>query len=62
MVELQSLDMRQRSGGIEAGNVWKGRVRSEVEEDGVRRKHACVSVIQGNLKRFRPCETPSSHN
>jgi len=33
-------------------NVWKGRVRSEVEEDGVRRKHASVSVIQGNLERF----------
>jgi hypothetical protein len=62
MVELQRLDMRQRSRGIEAGNVWKGRVRSEVEEDGVRRKHACASVIQGDLKRFRPRETPGSHD
>ena len=57
-----TIDMRQRPGGIEAGNIWKGRVRSQVEEDCVRRNDAGVSVIQGHLERSRPRETPSSHD
>src|SRR5215475_10714303 len=54
--------MGERPGGIETGNIRKGCMRSEVEEDLVPREHAGASVIQLNLQRFRRYETPLAHD
>ena len=52
VVEFKSLDMGERSGGIEAGNTWNGGMRSDVEEQAIARQQACPSVIQGHLECF----------
>ena len=59
IVELQRLDMRERPGGLEAGNVRNCRVRSDVEEHLVARQHARAAVVQAHLERFRRDETPA---
>ena len=62
VVELQSLDMRERSGGLEARNARNCRVRSDVEKDLVARQHARPAVIQAHLERFRRHKTPGPHD
>ena len=62
VVELQSLDMGERPGGLEARNVRDCRVRSEVEENLVARQHPRAAVIQVHLERFRCHETPGPHD
>src|SRR5258708_12883964 len=62
VVELQSLNMCERSGGLEAGNARNCRVRSNVEENLVARQLACPAVIQAHLERFGCHKTPSPHD
>ena len=58
VVELQRLDMRERPGRLEAGNVRDGRVRSDVEEDLLAGQHARAAVVQAHLERLRRHEAP----
>src|SRR5882762_2808681 len=62
VVELQSLNMGERSGGLEARNARNYRVRSDVEENLVARQYACPALIQAHLERFGCHETPSPHD
>ena len=62
VVELQSLDMGERPGGLEARNIRNCRVRSDVEENLVTRQHARPAVIQPHLERFRRHKTPAPHD
>ena len=62
IVELQRLDMRERLGRLQTGNVRKGRMRSDIEKDLVGREHARSSVIQDHFERFRRYETPVAHD
>src|SRR5215470_2079736 len=62
VVEFQSFDMGERSGCIEAWNVWNSSVGSEVEEDVVRRQRAGPAVTQGHLEHFRRHKTPAPHD
>ena len=62
IVELESLDMGQRPGGLEARNVGDCRVRSEVEENLVARQHPRAAVIQPHLERFRRHKAPAPHD
>ena len=62
MVDLQCLDMFERSCRIETGDVWNRCMRSEVEENLFSFENACASAIQRNLKRFRSRETPGAHD
>src|SRR5215813_8922638 len=62
VVELQSLDVRERSGSGEAGNTRNCRVRSDVEEQPVARQHASPAVIQPHLERPWCHKTPSPHD
>ena len=62
IVELESLDMGQRPGRLEARNVRDCRVRSEVEENLVARQHPRAAVVQVHLERFRRHKTPGPHD
>jgi hypothetical protein len=62
VIEFQSLDMGERSSGIEAGHIWNGSAGSDVEEDFVRRQHTLPSVVQRHLKCFRRHKTPAPHD
>src|SRR5215468_10569427 len=62
VVELQSLDMCERSSSIEAGNIWNRSMGSQVEEDFVRRQHTLPPVVQRHLKCFRRDKTPAPHD
>src|ERR1700742_1833178 len=48
--------------GSETGNVWNGRMRSEVEEDFIRLEETGASIVQGDLKRLRPGKARRSHD
>ena len=50
VVELESLDVRQRPGRLETGNGWYCRMRANVEENLVARQHARAAIIQANLQ------------
>ena len=46
VVELESLDVRERPGGLEAGNARNRRMRADIEEHLVARQHAGPAVIE----------------
>jgi hypothetical protein len=62
IVELQSLDIGERFGSLEAGNVRKRRVRSEIEENAVAGQHARSAIIKAHFECFRRQETPAPHD
>ena len=62
IIEFEGLDMGERPGTLETGNVRDCRVRSEVEENLVASQHARAAVIQVHLERFRRHKTPSPHD
>jgi hypothetical protein len=62
VVELQSLNMGEGSGGLETRNARNCRVRSDVEENLVAHQLACPAVIQSHLERFGCHKTPSPHD
>ena len=62
VIELQSLDMRERSCGLEAGNARNRCVGPDVEEDFVARQRARPAVIQAHLERLRRHKAPASHD
>src|SRR5262245_16422255 len=62
IIELQSLDMRERSGLLEARHRGNCRMRSNVEEHLVARKDACPAVIQAHLERSRRHKSPTAHD
>src|SRR5258707_5761343 len=62
VVELQSLNMCERSGGLEARNARNYRWRSDVQENLAARQLACPAVIQAHLERFGCHKTPSPHD
>src|SRR6202167_3576567 len=62
VIELQSVDMDERSSGLEARNGRNRRVRSDVEEDFVARQRARPAVIQAHLERLRRHKAPAPHD
>ena len=62
VVELQGLDMRERSGVLQAGNVRNCGVGSDVEKNAVPRQRARPSVAQGDLQRLGRRKTRASHD
>ena len=56
IAELQRLDVRKRSGRIEARHIWNCRMGSNVEKNLIARQHARPAVIQTDLERFRSHE------
>ena len=62
IIELQRLDMREGLGGLQARNIRKGRVRSDIEEDLVGRQHTRPSVVQFHLKGFGRQKTAAAHD
>src|SRR5258708_29599462 len=52
VVELQSINMGKRVGGLEARNARNCRVRCDVEENLVARQYAAPAVIPPHLDRF----------
>src|SRR5260370_18379009 len=62
VVELQSLNMCEGSGGLETRNARNCRVRSDVEENLVARQLARPAVIQAHIERLRCHKTPSPHD
>ena len=62
VVQLQRLDMCERSGRLEAGDARNYRVRSDVDEHLVARQHAGPAVIQAHLECARGHEPPGSHD
>ncbi len=62
IVEFQRLDVRKRSGGIEAGYTRNCRVCSDIDENLLAHQHARPAVIQAHLERFRRHEIPGSHD
>src|SRR5882724_6785158 len=59
VVELQCLNICERSGSLEARNLRNCRVRSDVKENLLARQHACPAIIEAYLERFRCHKTPS---
>ena len=54
--------MRERLGRLQAGNIWNGRVGSEIEENLVGYQLARAAVVQIHLKGFRRYETAAAHD
>ena len=61
-VELERFDMRHRLGGLEAGNVGNGCVRSHIHEHLGADKRARSSVVQAHFERLRRDEAPFAHD
>src|SRR5439155_9149273 len=55
-VELEQLDVRERSGIRQAGNRWNRGVRPHVEEQSLPFHRSCATLVQTHLKRLRPDE------
>src|SRR5215470_8803451 len=62
IIELQSLDVRERLGRFQTWNVRNRRVRSDVEENFISRELTRASVVQIHLKSFRRHETSTAHD
>src|SRR5206468_3524710 len=62
VVEIQSLNIGERLGSLEARNTRDCRMRADVEEHLVTRQHARPAVIQAHFECFRRNKAPSSHD
>ena len=62
VVEFQGLDICERPGCCEAGNIGDCRVRSDIDEDLIAGKHARAAVIQVHLDGLRRREAPRAHD
>ena len=62
VVELQSLDVGERSRCLESWHARNCRVGSDVEEHLVACQHTCPAVIQAHLERSRRHEAPGAHD
>src|SRR4029079_10468797 len=62
VIELESLDMRERLGGCQPGNVRNCRVRADIDEHLVAGKKAGAAIIEGDFESLRRHETRSPHD
>ncbi len=60
--EVQGLDMGERPGSLEAGNIRDCRVGSDIDEDLIAHQRAGATLIQQHLDGFRRHEPPFSHD
>ena len=51
IIEFERLDMRQRPGRLEAGNVRNCRMRAQVEENPLAGEHARAAVVEVHFER-----------
>src|SRR4029453_2131371 len=61
-VELEQLDVRERSGIRQAGNRWNRGMRPEVEEHALPFQHSCATLVQTHLQRLRSDESRRAHD
>jgi hypothetical protein len=62
IIELERLDMRQRSGSLKAGNAGNRRMRTQVQEDPLAGKNPRTAVVQVHFDGLRRDETPASQD
>ena len=62
MVELEHLDVGQRAGRLEAGNVGNGGVRAEIEDNRAAGEPTDAAVVECDLHLLRADEPPASHD
>src|SRR5262249_41998118 len=62
IIELESVNMRERLGRLQVGNIWNGRVGSDIEENLVGYQLARAAVVQIHLKGFWRYETAAAHD
>src|SRR5262249_39891876 len=62
IIELESVNMRERVGRLQVGNIWNGRVGSDIEENLVSYQLARAAVVQIHLKGFWRYETAAAHD
>jgi hypothetical protein len=62
IIELQRLDVREGSGGLEPGYARNRRVRADVDEHPVADQHPHVAAVQLDLERLRGHEPARAHD
>jgi hypothetical protein len=62
IIELERLDMCERPGCFEAGNIGDRRARPDIDEDLVADEHAGAAVVQAHFDGLRRHETPGAHD
>src|SRR5207253_2092443 len=61
-VELEQLDVRERSGIRQAGNRWNRGMRPQVEEHALPCERSSTAIVQTHLDRLRPEEARRAHD
>ncbi len=61
-VELERLDVRERTGPRQVGDLRDRGMRSHVEEHPISRQHSRTTIIQEHLKRLRSHEATRPHD
>src|SRR5690349_23411153 len=62
IIELEGLDVRERTGGLQPGDTGNGRVRADVDEHAVAVQHPRAAVVQLDLERLRGHEPTRAHD
>ena len=62
MIELERLDVGERAGRLEAGNVGNGGVRAEIEDDLAAGEPTDAAVVERDLDRLRADEPSAAHD